>query len=116
MGAAGSVREDSLPDRTSRSVRTKFSFNPPLDGFSSNAEVVSKAITDRNKVVAVDNASKVKTTTKDICHSQVEVDYVTDVEKFSKDVFERSHIIDGQHIIHLSESGRLSFMSFLKKE
>jgi hypothetical protein len=109
MGIAASVRDDRSPDQTSGSVRTKFFFKPPLEfGFSKSADY-------RNPLLGVKSGSSYETTVKDI-QSPIEIDSATHDEKFSKDIFDRSATIDGQHKVHLTESGRQSLMTFIKAE
>lgn len=109
MGTAASVRDDRSPDQTPASVRTNFFFKPPLNfGYS-------KDLSDRKPSVEVQSESNYETTEKDI-QLQTDADYGTNEEKFSEDVFERSSTIDGQHRVHLTESGRQSLKTFIKAE
>lgn len=109
MGGAASVPDDRSPYQTSGSVRTKFFFKPPLNlGLRKN-------LSNKNLSAEVSSQSNFKKAEKDILVPIV-TDYATDDEKFSKDVFERSSKIDGQHKVHMTESGRQSFMTFIKAE
>lgn len=107
MGGAASIPDDR--GQTSGSVRTKFFFKPPLNLGPR------KDVSDRNPSAVVSTSSSFKKAEKEILVPII-TNYATNDEKFSKDVFERSSKIDGQHKVHLTESGRQSFMTFIKAE